>query len=139
MRHYHSIIMLYLLHVVMVENFLGDLEWEGSEVDTEMPDITLDDTKMLMLGEGSSTWDSGQEQSGSRDLMVFRGQQQDQDSPAMETTPTSSVLALPSSVPMEVERIMSVALPAYISVNHHGNYRMSSRISVNHLFVTFFF
>lgn len=89
-----------------------------------MSDITIDDTKMLMLGEGSSNWDSSQEQSGSRDLMVFRGQQQDQDSPAMETTPTGSVLALPSSttMPMEVERIMSVALPAYISVNHHGSY-----------------
>lgn len=88
-----------------------------------MPDITLDDTKMLMLGEGSSNWNSNQEQSASTDLMVFRGPQQDQDSPAMETTPTGSVLALPSStsVPMEVERIMSVALPAYISVNHHGN------------------
>ncbi|XP_023311445.1 E3 ubiquitin-protein ligase Ubr3 isoform X2 [Anoplophora glabripennis] len=100
----------------------SDLEWEGSEVDTEMPDITMDDTKMLMLGEGSSNWDSNQEQSASTDLMVFRGQQ-DQDSPAMETTPTGSVLALPSStsVPMEVERIMSVALPAYISVNHHAS------------------
>ncbi|KAJ8931392.1 hypothetical protein NQ314_015698, partial [Rhamnusium bicolor] len=100
----------------------SDLEWDGSEVDTEMADISVDETNLLMLGEGSSNnWEGIQPQSSSTDLMVFRPQQHDLDSPAMENTPTGSVLALPptTSEPMVWDRNMSVTLPPLI-FNHHA-------------------
>ncbi|KAJ8969229.1 hypothetical protein NQ317_002184, partial [Molorchus minor] len=95
----------------------SDLEWDGSEVDTEMADISTEDSNMLMLGEGTSNWNDNQTPSESTDLMVFQPQ------PVSYNTPrggTASILALPPapSVSMDVDTIMSVALPAIISVNH---------------------
>lgn len=74
------------------------MEWDGSEIETEMADVSMDDT-MLMLAEGSSNWNNNR-QSNVRDLMVFSGGivNSAPDSPATEVTPTGSVLALPPAV-----------------------------------------
>lgn len=85
------------------------MEWDVSEVETEATDVTMDDN-MLMLGEG---WTEGQEPS--RDLIVFSpNASSDSDSPATESAPTGGTqLALPPSisVPMEVDRITTMAIP----------------------------
>lgn len=99
---------------------LGDLEWDVSEVETEATDVTMDDN-ILMLGEGSSTWSEGQEPS--RDLIVFSPiASSESESPATESAPASGVLALPPSVsvPMEVDRMVTVAIPN--TIVYHGKF-----------------
>lgn len=89
----------------------GDLEWDVSEVETEATDVTMDDN-MLMLGEGTENPEI------SRDLIVFSPNTSSRsESPATEPAPQSTPLALPpsTSVPMEVDRITTMALPnAYV-------------------------
>lgn len=102
----------YSILLSILDFSLGDLEWDVSEVETEATDVTMDDN-MLMLGEGSSTWADSQEPS--RDLIVFSpNPSSESESPATESAPEGGpVLALPpsTSVPMEVDRIMTMALP----------------------------
>ncbi|XP_044253038.1 E3 ubiquitin-protein ligase Ubr3 [Tribolium madens] len=76
----------------------SDIEWENSEVDTEMSDVNPDGNNILML-QDSTGWD----QSGT-DLMVFVPQD---SSPGFE--PANPVLALPPATSMEVDT-MTVAV-----------------------------
>lgn len=83
-------------------NYDSDLEWDNSEVDTVVSDITVENSNILMLPE--SVWD-GQEEASGRDLMVFVPQNTEEpDSPASTSGTTTTVLALPSSTTsMEVD------------------------------------
>ncbi|XP_072397284.1 E3 ubiquitin-protein ligase Ubr3 [Diabrotica undecimpunctata] len=88
----------------------SDLDWDSTEIDA----ADIGDT-MLMLDQASSNnnWDGeGQEQSESREVMVFRPQAMETISPVVETPPTTPrlMIALPSTTPMEVDRIMSLAV-----------------------------
>lgn len=107
--------------------FTGDLEWDVSEVETEATDVPMDDN-LLMLGEG---WAEGQETS--RDLIAFSpNASSDSESPTTESAPTGGTqLALPppSSVPMEVDRIMTMALPT-AHVPYQGNIQIKRIIKL---------
>ncbi|XP_057658362.1 E3 ubiquitin-protein ligase Ubr3 isoform X2 [Diorhabda carinulata] len=98
----------------------SDIEWDSAEIDADMTDID----PLLMLDQASSnTWDNEsqqQQQSESREVMVFRPQADETASPIVETPPATSrghIFALPSatSVPMEVDRIMNLASVASIT------------------------
>lgn len=87
--------------------FVGDLEWDVSEVETEATDVAMDDN-MLMLGEGTENPEP------SRDLIIFSPNTSSRsESPTTESAPQSTPLALPPSisVTMEVDRITTMALP----------------------------
>ncbi|KAG5894127.1 hypothetical protein JTB14_004065 [Gonioctena quinquepunctata] len=89
----------------------SEFDWDGSEMDTEMADITVDEN-MLMLGEGSSSWTDNQESEG-KEVMVFRPPSAGNQSALVES-PLGNILALPSSSStsqaMEVDNLMSIAL-----------------------------
>ncbi|KAJ8946859.1 hypothetical protein NQ318_006769 [Aromia moschata] len=109
----------------------SDLEWDGSEVDTEMADITVEDTNMLMLGEGSSNWEDNRGQSESTDLMVFQPQTMNSYTAPRENS--GSVLALPpphqsSSSSSDPPALPSpVQLPAITAGNEVGRSSTWSR------------
>ncbi|XP_074027443.1 ubr3 ubiquitin ligase isoform X2 [Leptinotarsa decemlineata] len=89
----------------------SDYDWDGSEVDTEMPDVAVDES-LLMLGEGCSSWNENQESEG-KEMMVFRPSSSERETSVVES-PEGSILALPStssSDVMEVDSLMSVAVP----------------------------
>ncbi|CAG9863571.1 unnamed protein product [Phyllotreta striolata] len=98
----------------------SEVEWDSAELG-DMEDAS-DNDAMLMLDEASA----GQPPSDSREVVIFRPQPQAADEPespppVVETPPpvgvARNVFALPSStststaVPMEVDRIMSLAIP----------------------------
>lgn len=104
----------------------SDIEWDSTEIDVadlgEMGNAS-DNDPMLMLGEASSsTWNGdAQQQSDSREVVIYSGSNRtvpwtdDPESPIVDTPPGGygSNLALPpppATVPMEVDRIMSLAL-----------------------------
>uniref|UniRef100_A0A6P7GK94 E3 ubiquitin-protein ligase n=1 Tax=Diabrotica virgifera virgifera TaxID=50390 RepID=A0A6P7GK94_DIAVI len=88
----------------------SDLDWDSTEIDAADSDTML----MLDQAHSNNNWDGeGQEQSESREVMVFRPQAMETISPVVETPPTTPRLfALPSTthMPMEVDRIMSLAV-----------------------------
>lgn len=92
----------------MTYNSDSDIEWENSEVETEMTDVNPDGATNILMLQDSEGWN----QPGT-DLMLFVPQ--DQNSPDFE--PNTEMLALPPSTSMEVDR-MTVAVPRTSTPEH---------------------
>lgn len=93
----------------------SDLEWENSEVDTEMTDVNLEagSSNILMLTEPNNTAWNASESEMMRYVLHL------EDSPPLEEVPGRGVLALPSSsAPMETEEntVTTVAVHQEMSV-----------------------
>lgn len=86
----------------------SDIEWENSEVDTEMTDVHSDGSNILMLQDSTGWTQSG------TDLMVFVPQD---SSPGYE--PTNPVLALPPSTSMDVDNMTVAVSRSVVPAPHH--------------------